>query len=306
MWAFGNTNTPATESNVYYQTLNSSGQYFNLDPKNGIPRLDYVVAKAEFLGLKLIMTLLNNYDDLGGINTYTNAFGGTHASFYTDTESQDAYKKYIEFIVSRYKYSSAIFSWELCNEPRCSQCDTSIVTNWATTISKYIKSLDCNHMASLGEEGWLTPSYIGGDGSYAYSGYEGVDFVKNLAIPTLDYGTVHLYPNQWGYNYSWGNTWITQHNEIGKTAHKPVVMEEYAAPSPELRAQWMSQWQNTILKNTSIAGDMIWQFATKFVDGTNPYDEYAIYYDAAPGSEFQTLGVEQAKAMSAKPPRATL
>ena len=252
------------------------------------------------------MTLLNNFDDLGGINTYNNAFGGTHNSFYTDFGSQIAYKRYIKFIVNRYKASTAIFSWELCNEPRCSTCDTSVITNWATTISKYIKGLDDHHMVCLGDEGWLTPSYVGGDGTYAYSGYEGVDFVKNLAIPTLDYGTVHLYPNQWGYNYSWGNTWILQHNEIGKAANKPVMMEEYAAPSPELRAEYMSQWQSTILKNTSIAADMIWQFATTFADGTNPYDEYAIYYDPTPGSEFQTLGVNQAQAMLAKPPKANL
>ena len=53
-------------------------------------------------------------------------------------------------------------------------------------------------MVALGDEGWFDTASIG-DGSYAYSGYEGVDFVKNLAIPTLDYGTFHCYPNQWGY-----------------------------------------------------------------------------------------------------------
>ena len=306
MWAFGNTNTPNTETNVYYQTLNSSGQYFNFDTRNGIPRLDYVVAKAESIGLKLILTLLNNFDDLGGINAYTNAFAGTHNSFYTDTKSQEAYKKYINFIVRRYRFSSAIFSWELCNEPRCTQCDSSIITSWAAAISKYIKTIDHNHMVSLGDEGWLLPSYQGGDGTYAYSGYEGVDFIKNLAIPTIDYGTVHMYPNQWGYDYSWGSTWITQHNGIGKAANKPIVMEEYAAPSVELRREWMPQWQETILTNTSIAADMVWQFATAFADGNNPYDEYAIYSSDAPESEFQTLGVKQAKAMAAKPPKVKL
>ena len=306
VWAFGTTNTPTTETNVYYQVLNSSGQYFNYNANNGIARLDYVVSKAESLGLKLTMTLLNNFDALGGINTYTTAFGGNHTSFYTDAASQNAYKKYIQFIVNRYKASPAIFSWELCNEPRCSGCATSVITNWATTISQYIKSLDSNHMVTLGDEGWLTPSYVGGDGTYAYSGYEGVDFVKNLAIKTLDYGTVHMYPDQWGYNYTWGNTWITQHNAIGKAAGKPVIMEEYAAPSAALRAQYMPQWQSTILKSTSLAADMIWQFASTFADGTNPYDNYAIYYNTTAGSEFQTLGAAQAKAMLAKTPTATI
>ena len=253
------------------------------------------------------MTLLNNFDALGGINTYTTAFGNIpHNAFYTDSRSQDAYKKYIKFIINRYRNSNAIFSWELMNEPRCSGCDSSIITNWASDVSKYIKSLDREHMVSLGDEGWLPPSYAGGDGSYAYSGYEGVDFIKNLAIPTLDYGTVHMYPNQWGYGYDWGIKWILQHNEIGKAANKPVVLEEYSAPTPELRAQWMPQYQDTIVKKTSLASDMVWQFGTHFPDGNNPFDEYAIYYDTDPNSEYQKFMAGQAKRMAAKPPVANL
>lgn len=60
-------------------------------------------------------------------------------------------------------------------------------------------------MVTLGDEGWLYPENGYGDESYAYSGAEGVDFVANLKIPTLDYGTFHLYPNSWGYDYTWGS-----------------------------------------------------------------------------------------------------
>ena len=161
-------------------------------------------------------------------------------------------------------------------------------------------------MVSLGDEGWLPPSYAGGDGTYAYSGYEGVDFVKNLAIRTIDYGTVHVYPDQWGYNYSWVNTWITQHNAVGKAANKPVVLEEYAASTEAVREEFMPQWQSTVLSKTSIASDAFWQFATTFPDGTNPYDQYAIYYNATVGSTFQRLGTAHAKDMAAKPAIATL
>ena len=308
VWAFGNTNNPTTETNVFYQTLNSSGQYFNFDPERGLPRLDYVIKKAEKLNIKLILTLLNNFDDLGGINTYTNIYGGSHNDFYTNQKAQDAYKKWIKFIVSRYRTSTAIFSWELCNEPRCSGCQTSVITQWATTISKYIKQLDPLHMVSLGDEGWIAPGWPGanGDTSYAYSGYEGVDFIENLKIKTLDYGTVHMYPNQWGYDYSWGLKWIQQHNDIGKAANKPVIIEEYSAPDPATRAQWLPQYQDLIVKGTSLASDMIWQFASRFPDGNNPFDGYAIYYDRDPNSEFQKFGAKQAKTMLAKPPVANL
>ncbi len=245
--------------------------------------------------------MLNNFDDLGGINTYTNAFGGTHASFYTDVASQAAYKKYIKLIVNRYKSSCAIFAWQLANEPRCSTCDTSVIYNWAKDISAYIKSLDPKHMVSLGDEGWLTPPQ--GDGSYAYSGYEGVDFVKNLGIPTLDYGTFHLYPSQWGYNYTWGNEWIEQHNAIGKAAGKPVVLEEYGVPDASIRLGVEQDWQTTIVNLTSVAYDSFWQFGTNLPSGTNPFDSYATYHGR---DEFKVLGNQHVAAMCAKKPQATL
>jgi len=40
-------------------------------------------------------------------------------------------------------------------------------------------------MVCPGDEGWLSPSFAGCDGSYGYSGYEGVDYVNNLAVPTF-------------------------------------------------------------------------------------------------------------------------
>lgn len=62
-------------------------------------------------------------------------------------------------------------------------------------------------MVTLGDEGWFAPTtkFAGNDGSYAYSLAEGVDFELNLKIKTLDYGVFHLYPDSWGYNYTWGS-----------------------------------------------------------------------------------------------------
>jgi mannan endo-1,4-beta-mannosidase len=76
--------------------------------------------------------------------------------------SQKVYKEYIETIVTRHKKSTAIFAWELANEPRCHGCPTTTIYNWATEISEYIKSLDSDHMVALGDEGWLSPA--DGDG----------------------------------------------------------------------------------------------------------------------------------------------
>ena len=94
------------------------------DSHEGIPRLDYVVSTAEAKGVKLVLPLANNWGDLGGRPAYEAAFGSNATSWYTDQQSQAAYKKYIKLIVNRYKSSAAVFAWELMNEPRCSGCST--------------------------------------------------------------------------------------------------------------------------------------------------------------------------------------
>lgn len=231
------------------------------------------------------------------VNTYTNAFGGNATTFFTDAPAQAAYKNYVSFIINRYKDSPAIFSWELCNEPRCHGCPTSVITNWASDLSAFIKSLDPTHMVALGDEGWFAPGY--GDGSYAYSGIEGIDFIKNLAISTLDYGSFHLYPDQWKYPYSWGNQWIQHHDVIGKSLGKPVVLEEYGPMFPGNHTGTEGPWQQTVLQSSSVAYDAFWQFGPPLKDRSSAVDDYSIDADTP---DFDTLVTKHAAAMLAKTP----
>jgi mannan endo-1,4-beta-mannosidase len=76
----------------------------------------------------------------------------------------------------------AIFAWELANEPRCNGCKTSIITDWATKSSSFIKGLDANHMITISDKGFMNS---GGNGSYPYTAGEGMDFEANLRIPVL-------------------------------------------------------------------------------------------------------------------------
>jgi mannan endo-1,4-beta-mannosidase len=126
------------------------------------------------------------------MKAYTTAFGGSKEGWYNNTKAQTQYRAYIKAVVSRYTDSPAIFAWELANEARCKGCSTDVIYNWASDVSKYIKSLDPNHMVTLGDEGFGLPG--GPTNSYPYGTSEGVDFAKNLGIPTLDFGTFHMYP----------------------------------------------------------------------------------------------------------------
>ena len=147
-------------------------------------------------------------------------------------------------------------------------------------------------MVALGDEGWLVPP--SGDGTYAYSGYEGVDFAKNLAIPTLDYGTVHLYPDQWGYPASFGSQWIQDHDAIGNAVGKPIVLEEYGWYGAGNRTEVLEGWQASVL-GSGLASDSIWQFATNAL--ATATDQYSIYCGTP---EYEVLGNEHASNMLAK------
>lgn len=190
IWGFNDVNSVPGSGQVYFQHLTASGSTINTG-QNGLQRLDYVVAAAERTGVRLIINFVNNWDDYGGMKAYTTAFGGSHNDWYTNSAAQTQYRKYVAAVVNRYKSSPGVLAWELANEPRCSGCDTDVIYNWAKSVSEYVKSLDSNHLVTLGDEGMGLP----GDGSYPYTYYEGTDFVKNLGISTLDFGTFHLYPD---------------------------------------------------------------------------------------------------------------
>lgn len=153
---------------------------------------------------------------------YARAFGGSKDGFYTNAAAQKQYRAYVQAVVSRYADSPAILAWELANEPRCNGCATGVVTKWAAEASAYVKSLDPNHLVTLGDEGFG----LQGDGSYHYQFGEGLDFAANLAIDSLDFATFHLYPSTWGTNYDWGNGWVEAHAAACAAAGKPCVFEE--------------------------------------------------------------------------------
>ncbi|KAJ4188471.1 hypothetical protein NW755_006633 [Fusarium falciforme] len=104
VWAFGNINS-VTDQPVYFQFLDTAKKTITINTgASGIARLYAAVATAEKHSIQLVLPMLNNWDDRGGIKTYRTYFGWNHA------EAQQAYKVYVTFIVNRYKDSQTIFS----------------------------------------------------------------------------------------------------------------------------------------------------------------------------------------------------
>ncbi len=203
-------------------------------------KLDYLIYKANQLDIRLVITLANNWDDFGGMNQYVawSPTASAHDEFYTDAYSRQLYKDYVRTVLMRintytgieYRNDPTIMMWELANEPRCVTDPTgNTVLAWVTEMSAYIKSLDAHHLVSTGEEGWYTNK--GSD--WRHNGLEGVDFLRNSQVATVDVASFHLYPKRNAMTESEALAWIDEHAADAHTAiGKPVLLGEFGWEAP--------------------------------------------------------------------------
>jgi mannan endo-1,4-beta-mannosidase len=211
------------------------------DGPDGLERLDFVLHHARRLGLKLIVVLTNNWRDFGGMDQYLAWYGlDRHHLFFTDRRVKRAYKDWVHHLLTRvntldgvpYREDPAVFAWELANEPRALNFedfdhaegwDHRTITRWADEMSAFVKSIAPHHMVAVGDEGFLA----GGRDHWAYEAPYGVDHEALTALPHVDFGTYHLYPDHWGTDDRWGVRWIEDHLAVARRLGKPTVLEEY-------------------------------------------------------------------------------
>ncbi|HET9955540.1 MAG TPA: cellulase family glycosylhydrolase [Polyangiaceae bacterium] len=315
-------NADGKKDGVYYQYWDTKAlrPAYN-DGENGLRRLDYAVAKAAERGLKLILVLTNNWEAFGGMDQYLAWFGRTkHHEFYTDPLVKQAYKNYVAHLIARkntysgklYRDDPAIFAWELANEPRCkgsgpgaSGWTNQTIVTWADEMSAHIKSLDPNHMVSVGDEGFLD---VGGE-HWAYKANDGVDHAALTALPDIDFGTFHAYPEDWGARLSWGEKWIADHARLARQLGKPTILEEYGVKvvrddhgrivkglHDRLRAY--ERWNQLALRK-GINGSMVWMLSDR--DGPRLYEDYDQYTVYRGDDTAKLLGAFASQFLTAAP-----
>ena len=326
-WAF------ADGSGNSYTPLQSAPYVYN---NAAFDSLDYAIYKAGQLGIRLVLALVNNWPGYGGMQQYVKWFlnlpddtyttGTNHDLFYNTKAITDCYKAYAKYVTHRmnpytglrYNADPTIMTFELANEPRSRSEKTGArLLTWVTEMSAYVKSLAPRQLVTTGDEGFYGDAT---NSDYPYSNYEGDRWKDFLALPTIDYGTVHLYPQGWGENPSskpgtdpvtWGTKWITDHLTDGAALHKPVVLEEYGlainatqgVPDEATRDAAYKTWTGTVLANGG-AGDQFWLLTARVDDGSfyPDYDGYRIIWDNDPSNTTNAaaqLLSAHAKAMTA-------
>lgn len=79
-------------------------------------------------------------------------------------------------------------------------CHCRIVQSWIEEMSAYVKSIDQNHLLTVGLEGFYGPTSPPEKLSInpgEWFSMLGSDFIRNSKIPTIDFASVHVYPDNW-------------------------------------------------------------------------------------------------------------
>ena len=86
------TDPPGAKEGVYFQYWDPmAGTPAYHDAADGLQRLDFVIHAAGLRGLKLILPLVNNWREFGGMDQYAAWFGlRSHDEFYIDSGARDA------------------------------------------------------------------------------------------------------------------------------------------------------------------------------------------------------------------------
>lgn len=238
--------------------------------------LDFLLAEMGKRGLRAVMVLNNFWQWSGGMAQYVSwhektpipypgdygKFIDYSAKFYAYPECQDWFRDHIAMVVGRtnpytgrkYRDDPAVFSWELGNEPR------RYPQSWIDATSAYIHSLDPNHMVTTGSEG-------------APPEEKDQDFVKTHSAPGIDYVTIHIWPQNWGwYDPKRPATYKAKAEPLAiayfqklagetKALGKPLVLEEFG-----LARDWATRKNNLDPASTTTTKDLYYAALYKLVE----------------------------------------
>ncbi len=253
--------------------------------------LDRFLAEIGKRGMSAVIYLNNSWLWSGGFSKYLEWSGGgtitedapweeymTYASRFVMNEKAKAMADdNIRHIVTRvntvtgkpYKDDQAIFSWQICNEPRCFSTDDSVKTafsEWLWHSAALIKSLDPNHLVSTGSEGW-------------YGCEADMNLCEKIhSCPDIDYLTMHIWPFNWGWAHKetldsdMGTSikkteeYMSMHIDLARKLGKPLVMEEFGFPrdgvqfskgsSVELRDEYYSYVFGKVVESARSGGPL--------------------------------------------------
>ena len=221
--------------------------------------LDYFLSELEKRDMVAVLYLNNSWDWSGGYGFYLKhagagdstfsggngygSYGKYEAQFVQNTKAKELFYNYVRLILTRkntitgrlYKDEPSIMSWQIGNEPRAfSNEGKADFETFIKETARLIKSLDPNHLVSVGSEG-----EIGCENDLSL--YERLHMDSHI-----DYLTIHIWPQNWGWCdknrlsldlpnvYQKTGSYLERHQRLASKLDKPLVVEEFGYPRDHL------------------------------------------------------------------------
>lgn len=236
------------------------------DGPNGMQKVDYLIAAAKKRNLRLIICFLDFWSYTGGMQQMRAWYGSWDEDhfFFADPRTTHDYKVWVKHVIERknpqtglrYRDDPSIMAWELANEANAKP--ESLRFQWTADMSKYVKSLDHNHLVASGN---------------ANPDPENFD----ISIPSIDFGTWHGYPLYLKIGVDDFDKLIRRYCDTAPVYGKPVLLEEfgYARSNPD-QAEAYAKWLKTIAADPNCSGWLLWRLVSLQDDGEYPADDHPV------------------------------
>jgi len=199
-------------------------------------RLDRMVETSERLGIR-IMVCIETQQNLRrnkswGAFTYNQAIGGpatTPADFFTNPEAKRLFRQRLRYIVARWGYSTALFSWQFWNEvSACNDFHPANAATWHRDMAAYLREIDPNQHV-------IHTNFGNMDGNPLTDGLPGMEVVSSNSYSRRDMG----------YTAWWGAQRLT------KEYAKPYLLTEYGVGH---HGSWMGEDPTGIIVHNGLWG----------------------------------------------------
>lgn len=219
--------------------------------------------------------------------------------FFSDPGARDLYKHHIRTILERkntrknglmYKDDPTIFGFGLLNEMRCEllynpDCETTVPL-FLEDVTGYFRSLDTNHLLTIGEEGFYSSSSSSKEknpGTWAEG--QGQDFLRDHSIPGISYASIHVWSKNWEASDEivFLKEWIESHEDVTSgILGVPLLIEEIGRKmetgnKDEIRSQRdpvihaaFEHVQNSLSEHRPLSGALLWEYSIG-EDKVSPY-----------------------------------
>jgi mannan endo-1,4-beta-mannosidase len=261
--------------------------------ESGLRGLDQAIWEAKRRGIRVIIPLVNNWADYGGLTAYASwaskedGVVHTHDDFFHDARLRQWWKDYVTMLAARvntftgvaYRDEPAILAWEVGNELRCSTCrGTTHYVDTVRELAAFLRYEFPRHLIADGGEGFDDDpdAYAGLSNDYPVRGDEGTSFSKLATLGELDLLSYHYYPRSYGL-VSAGDTrlWISRHQAIGAVYGKVAYLGECGTVEPDAeRAVRYDAWLSHLFDESGGPLGLMWQLLP---DVRQPNDEFSVY-----------------------------